>query len=140
MYGDHGSFTSPNFPGTYGNGTHCEWSIKAPGGRVVTVTFNQISIDDPGDCQNNYLKLYDGPDASTPPVGPYCGAVGKTQPWVNGFDSRESLNTKLRGAQTFFGKQGPGDVKTRENITHSDIIRTGNTELLKYFVKRYIFL
>lgn len=76
LYGDHGTFTSPNFPGTYPNGSHCEWSITAPRGRLVTVTFAQIYIDDPGSCQNNYLKLYDGPDASSQPVGPYCGAVG----------------------------------------------------------------
>lgn len=76
LYGDHGSFTSPNFPGTYPNSTHCEWSIAAPRGLAVTVTFAQISIDDPGSCQNNYLKLYDGPDASSQPVGPYCGLVG----------------------------------------------------------------
>lgn len=75
LYGDHGTFTSPNFPGTYPNGSHCEWSITAPRGRLVTVTFAQIYIDDPGSCQNNYLKLYDGPDASSQPVGPYCGAV-----------------------------------------------------------------
>ncbi|KAG9276492.1 cubilin [Astyanax mexicanus] len=81
LYGDHGSFTSPDFPGTYANGTHCEWDIRAPSGRVVTVTFNQIAIDDPGDCQNNYLKLYDGPDASSPPVGPYCGAETNIAPF-----------------------------------------------------------
>ncbi|MEQ2252794.1 hypothetical protein ILYODFUR_025503 [Ilyodon furcidens] len=73
LYGDHGSFSSPEYPGSYPNNTHCEWSIKAPRGRVVTITFAQISIDDPGDCQNNFLKLYDGPDTSSPPVGPYCG-------------------------------------------------------------------
>uniref|UniRef100_A0A673MIH9 CUB domain-containing protein n=1 Tax=Sinocyclocheilus rhinocerous TaxID=307959 RepID=A0A673MIH9_9TELE len=71
LYGDHGSFASPNYPGTYANGTSCEWGIRAPSGRVVTVTFNQISIDDPGDCENNYLKLYDGPDANSPVVGPF---------------------------------------------------------------------
>ncbi|KAI4871253.1 hypothetical protein NFI96_019773 [Prochilodus magdalenae] len=81
LYGDHGSFTSPNFPGTYANGSHCEWEIRAPSGRVVTVTFNQISIDDPGDCQNNYLRLYDGPDTSSPPVGPYCGAETNIAPF-----------------------------------------------------------
>ncbi|XP_066539114.1 cubilin [Hoplias malabaricus] len=81
LYGDHGTFTSPNFPGTYANGTHCEWGIRAPSGRVVTVMFNQISIDDPGDCQNNYLKLYDGADASSPPVGPYCGAETNIAPF-----------------------------------------------------------
>uniref|UniRef100_A0A673JSX5 CUB domain-containing protein n=1 Tax=Sinocyclocheilus rhinocerous TaxID=307959 RepID=A0A673JSX5_9TELE len=75
LYGDHGSFASPNYPGTYANGTSCEWGIRAPSGRVVTVTFNQISIDDPGDCENNFLKLYDGPDANSPVVGPYCGTV-----------------------------------------------------------------
>lgn len=75
LYGEHGSFSSPNYPGSYPNGTHCEWDIKAPRGRVVTVTFAQISIDDPGDCQNNFLKLFDGPDTSSQPVGPYCGAV-----------------------------------------------------------------
>lgn len=47
----------------------------APRGCVVTITFNQISIDDPGDCQNNFLKLYDGPDTSSQFVGPYCGVV-----------------------------------------------------------------
>ncbi|XP_029134023.2 cubilin [Labrus bergylta] len=82
LFGDHGSFSSPNYPGTYPNGTHCEWSIKAPRGRVVTVTFAQISIDDPGDCQNNFLKLYDGPDSSSAPVGPYCGLETNIAPFT----------------------------------------------------------
>ncbi|XP_070842448.1 cubilin [Chaetodon trifascialis] len=73
LYGDHGSFSSPNYPGTYPNGSHCEWGIVATRGHVVTITFAQISIDDPGDCQHNFLKLYDGPDTSSLPVGPYCG-------------------------------------------------------------------
>ena len=32
---------------------------------MVSVTFTQISEDDPGDCHNNFLKLYDGPDTSS---------------------------------------------------------------------------
>uniref|UniRef100_A0A665V841 Cubilin n=1 Tax=Echeneis naucrates TaxID=173247 RepID=A0A665V841_ECHNA len=82
LYGDHGSFASPDFPSTYPNNTHCEWGIMAPRGRVVTVTFAQISIDDPGDCQNNFLKLYDGPDTSSRPVGPYCGAETNIAPFT----------------------------------------------------------
>ncbi|XP_070708966.1 cubilin [Pempheris klunzingeri] len=82
LYGDHGSFTSPNYPGTYPNGTHCEWGIMAPRGRVVTITFAQISIDDPGDCQNNFLKLFDGPDTSSQPVGPYCGEETNIAPFT----------------------------------------------------------
>ncbi|KAM9333329.1 LOW QUALITY PROTEIN: cubilin [Pholidichthys leucotaenia] len=82
LYGDHGSFSSPNFPGTYPNETHCEWEIMAPRGHVVTVTFAQISIDDPGDCQNNFLKLFDGPDSSSMPVGPYCGMETNIAPFT----------------------------------------------------------
>ncbi|KAM6900418.1 cubilin [Xenentodon cancila] len=82
LFGDHGSFTSPNFPGTYPNATYCEWGILAPRGRVVMVTFTQISIDDPGDCQNNFLKLYDGPDTSSLPIGPYCGTETNIAPFT----------------------------------------------------------
>uniref|UniRef100_A0A3Q2TAZ9 Cubilin n=1 Tax=Fundulus heteroclitus TaxID=8078 RepID=A0A3Q2TAZ9_FUNHE len=81
LYGDHGSFTSPNYPGSYSNNTLCEWSIKAPRGHVVTITFAHISIDDPGDCQNNFLKLYDGPDTTSLPVGPYCGVETNIAPF-----------------------------------------------------------
>ncbi|XP_053714419.1 cubilin isoform X1 [Synchiropus splendidus] len=81
LYGDHGTFASPNYPGTYPNMTHCEWAIKAPRGRVVTVTFNQISIDDPGSCQSSYLMLYDGPSATSRPVGPYCGMESNIAPF-----------------------------------------------------------
>ncbi|XP_053268342.1 cubilin [Pleuronectes platessa] len=82
LSGDHGSFSSPNYPGTYPNNTHCEWSVKAPRGRVVTVIFAQISIDDNGNCQSNFLKLYDGPDTSSLPVGPYCGVETNIAPFT----------------------------------------------------------
>ncbi|KAK2886327.1 cubilin [Channa argus] len=83
LYGDHGSFSSPNYPGTYANNTHCEWGILAPRGRVVTITFAQFSIDDPGDCQNNFLKLFDGPDTTSAPVGPYCGVETNIAPFTS---------------------------------------------------------
>ncbi|XP_034427678.1 cubilin [Hippoglossus hippoglossus] len=82
LSGDHGSFSSPNYPGTYPNNTHCEWSIRAPRGRVVTIIFAQISIDDAGNCQSNFLKLYDGPDTSSLPVGPYCGVETNIAPFT----------------------------------------------------------
>lgn len=82
LYGDSGSLTSPGYPGTYPNHTHCEWAIIAPAGRRVTVRFYFISIDDPGDCVQNYLTLHDGPDANSPSSGPYCGADTDIAPFV----------------------------------------------------------
>ncbi|XP_019353396.2 cubilin [Alligator mississippiensis] len=73
LYGETGSFTSPDYPATYQNNTDCEWVIFAPKGRTVKVNFVFINIDDPGDCIRNYLILYNGPNATYPPTGPYCG-------------------------------------------------------------------
>ncbi|XP_053120680.1 cubilin [Hemicordylus capensis] len=73
LYGETGSLASPEYPASYQNQTDCEWIIKAPKGRVVTVNFAFISIDDPGDCISNYLILYKGPDTTYASMGPYCG-------------------------------------------------------------------
>ncbi|XP_020919939.1 cubilin-like [Sus scrofa] len=82
LYGDSGLVTSPGYPSTYPNHTHCEWAIIAPGGRPVTVSFSFINIDDPGECVQNYLMLYDGPDANSPSSGPYCGADMDVAPFA----------------------------------------------------------
>ncbi|XP_069504454.1 cubilin [Ambystoma mexicanum] len=82
LYGDHGSFTSPNYPAPYGNNTHCEWTIVAPMGRIITVQFVSINIDDPGDCSQNYLELYNGPDDSHLASGPFCGLDTNIAPFA----------------------------------------------------------
>ncbi|NWR90257.1 CUBN protein, partial [Furnarius figulus] len=82
LYGTTGSFASPSYPATYHNNTDCEWAITVPKGRIVTVNFDFISIDDPGDCSRNYLILYNGPDASYPSAGPYCGMDTNIAPFT----------------------------------------------------------
>ncbi|XP_010219070.1 PREDICTED: cubilin-like, partial [Tinamus guttatus] len=82
LYGSTGSFASPSYPATYQNNTDCAWTITVPAGRAVTVNFDFISIDDPGDCSSNYLVLYSGPDASHPSIGPYCGMDTNIAPFT----------------------------------------------------------
>ncbi|XP_013797015.2 cubilin [Apteryx mantelli] len=82
LYGSTGSFASPSYPATYQNNTDCVWTIIVPKGRIVTVNFDFIRIDDPGDCSSNYLILYNGPDASYPPTGPYCGMDTNIAPFT----------------------------------------------------------
>ncbi|KAK2531299.1 Cubn [Columba livia] len=82
LYGSTGSFASPSYPATYPNSTDCEWVITAPKGRIVTVNFDFISIDDPGDCNSNYLILYNGPDASYPPARLFCGMDTNIAPFT----------------------------------------------------------
>ncbi|KAM8810851.1 cubilin [Eudromia elegans] len=82
LYGSTGSFTSPGYPATYQNNTDCAWTITVPTGPTVTVNFDFINIDDPGDCSSNYLILYSGPDASYPSIGPYCGMDTNIAPFT----------------------------------------------------------
>ncbi|XP_060104406.1 cubilin [Heteronotia binoei] len=81
LYGEAGSLTSPEYPASYPNQTDCEWIIKAPKGRIVTINFIFISTEDPGDCTRNYLILYNGPDSSHPQTGPYCGTDTNIDPF-----------------------------------------------------------
>uniref|UniRef100_A0A8C6W9S3 Cubilin n=1 Tax=Nannospalax galili TaxID=1026970 RepID=A0A8C6W9S3_NANGA len=82
LFGDSGLFTSPGYPDAYPNNTQCEWTIVAPAGRPVTVRFFFIYIDDPSNCIHNYLILYNGPDANSPPFGPYCGGGSNIAPFM----------------------------------------------------------
>ncbi|KAG9476560.1 hypothetical protein GDO78_003221 [Eleutherodactylus coqui] len=74
LFGANGTFTSPEYPASYGNNTACEWTIAAPRGRVLSISFAEFSIDDPGDCQNNYLRIYDGAAPTSAPMRTLCGS------------------------------------------------------------------
>ncbi|KAE8596094.1 hypothetical protein XENTR_v10015965 [Xenopus tropicalis] len=80
LFGDHGSFTSPSYPGSYSNNTNCEWTILAPLGRLITLNFAVLNIDDSGSCDSNYLKVYNGPDASSALAGTFCGMGSSIAP------------------------------------------------------------
>ncbi|NWX82451.1 CUBN protein, partial [Nothoprocta pentlandii] len=82
LYGSTGSVASPGYPATYPNNTDCAWTLTVPTRRSVTVSFDFVSIEDPGDCSRNYLLLYSGPDASYPPVGPFCGTDTNIAPFT----------------------------------------------------------
>uniref|UniRef100_A0A8C5PBH1 Cubilin n=1 Tax=Leptobrachium leishanense TaxID=445787 RepID=A0A8C5PBH1_9ANUR len=75
LFGDHGSFTSPGYPGSYSNNTDCAWHIIAPLGKFIRLSFASFSIDGSGDCEQNYLKVYNGPDSTFPLYGTFCGMV-----------------------------------------------------------------
>ncbi|XP_077015423.1 cubilin-like [Tamandua tetradactyla] len=114
LSGARGSFTSPGYPGTYPNHTHCEWTLLAPAETAITVSFPFVSIDGPEDCAHNYLRLHDGPDARAPAAGPYCGAPGQR---VRSF-SEPSFSLR-RGRPSFespWDFPGPAGVDAAGNV------------------------
>ncbi|XP_071806490.1 uncharacterized protein [Asterias amurensis] len=68
------SFTSPDFPNNYPVDLDlCSWRIRTNQGNQVIVSFLSMDVEPQRNCQYDYLVLYDGPDASSPKVGQYCG-------------------------------------------------------------------
>ncbi|XP_066263229.1 CUB and sushi domain-containing protein 1-like [Branchiostoma lanceolatum] len=53
---DEGTVTSPNYPSDYGNNENCEWTITAPEGSTVRLTFDSFNLENGWDV----LNIYDG--------------------------------------------------------------------------------
>ncbi|XP_078682381.1 CUB domain-containing protein 2-like [Branchiostoma floridae x Branchiostoma belcheri] len=55
-----GPFTSPNYPGNYGNDQNCAWLISVPAGSMIRLTFHSFDLEEDYD----FLYIYDGASAS----------------------------------------------------------------------------
>lgn len=64
-----GTLSSLGYPGTYPNGTVCEWEISVPPGSRIHFRFAELDIENPN-CQVSYLGLYDG-------IGPKRSVIGE---------------------------------------------------------------
>ncbi|XP_068615855.1 discoidin, CUB and LCCL domain-containing protein 2-like, partial [Brachionichthys hirsutus] len=67
-----GTLSSLGYPGTYPNQSVCEWEISVPRGNRIHFHFAELDIED-GDCQVNYLRLYDGVGLERSEIVKYCG-------------------------------------------------------------------
>ena len=54
-----GTLTSPNYPGLYAHSRRCTWYIRVPEGRKVTLTFNDMDLQDPSGafCFNDFVDV-----------------------------------------------------------------------------------
>ncbi|XP_052232745.1 multiple epidermal growth factor-like domains protein 10 isoform X3 [Dreissena polymorpha] len=70
-----GVITSPNFPSNYNSKVHCTWVINAPEGYWINVKFIEFALQSHSNCDYDYLELFNGPDASYPSIGKFCGTM-----------------------------------------------------------------
>ena len=67
-----GRFASPQFPNSYPLSVECIWTINAPAGNRVFLTFNQLDLEESENCNKDYVDVFIGsPDGEH--VGRYCG-------------------------------------------------------------------
>ncbi|CAH1259009.1 PKDREJ [Branchiostoma lanceolatum] len=98
--GDHGW-------GNYSSDNLCSWTIEAPSGMAVSLTFLTFDLADDGDCLSDYVAVYDGSNQSSVLLGRFCesnpGVVNSTGTLMHvTFVSNSSLEAS--GFQATFGQ------------------------------------
>ena len=70
-----GDFTSPNYPNGYPHNTECIWHIHSPVGTSIQLTLNDFDIEGVTDCFYDYLKVFGGPDETSPLLLNQCHKI-----------------------------------------------------------------
>ncbi|XP_072175625.1 uncharacterized protein [Diadema setosum] len=74
LTGFSGYFETINYPNNYPNSYDCSWIIRAPAGRIVTVTFISFYLEDLYGCGYDYINVYNGDSTSDIALGrSICG-------------------------------------------------------------------
>ncbi|XP_074224359.1 adhesion G-protein coupled receptor G6 isoform X8 [Camelus bactrianus] len=67
-----GTFTSPCYPNDYPNSQSCMWTLRAPVGYIIQITFNDFDIEEAPNCIYDSLSLDNGESQTK-----FCGATAK---------------------------------------------------------------
>ncbi|XP_062952627.1 adhesion G-protein coupled receptor G6 isoform X1 [Cynocephalus volans] len=67
-----GTFTSPCYPNDYPNSQSCMWTLRAPTGYIIQITFNDFDIEEAPNCIYDSLSLDNGESQTK-----FCGATAK---------------------------------------------------------------
>ncbi|XP_043228905.1 uncharacterized protein LOC122385022 [Amphibalanus amphitrite] len=136
--------TSPNYPSDYHNSAQCYYTISAPVGHVIHVTFEDFRIEIPrtssSNCTYDGLVVRDG-SHTVEPMGRYCGKVkppdftSRSNLLVLNLYSDESLGFrgfklryKIICGQAFFSEHGT--LLFNENEPHISETNTCEYELI----------
>jgi len=52
-----GTISSPNYPNLYPHSRICRWRITVPQGRRVTLTINDLRLEDHGACLFDFVEV-----------------------------------------------------------------------------------
>ncbi|XP_055944726.1 cubilin-like isoform X2 [Argiope bruennichi] len=83
--GNHGEFSTPGYPNGYPPNAICHWLIKAPPGETVTLTIEDLRMEE--NCDKDYLMVRNGQYLHAPVVGRFCGThvpvpISSTGPYL----------------------------------------------------------
>ncbi|XP_015588432.1 tolloid-like protein 2 isoform X3 [Cephus cinctus] len=62
----------------YDHRTDCDWTIEAPLGKNVHLSFMSFQLEDENECGYDFVEVYSGLDSSGPSYGRFCGNSNTT--------------------------------------------------------------
>jgi hypothetical protein len=69
-----GVIQSPGFSSwVYPSNARCRWTILAPVGMIIKLTFISFQLESAPGCSYDSLSLFNGPTNAYPAIGKYCG-------------------------------------------------------------------
>lgn len=92
----HAKFGSAN----YDNKADCDWTIEAPEGYNVQLSFLTFDLEDEKNCEYDHVEIFDGPDSSGQSYGKYCG----TNKPADIFSVHDALLLRFRTDDSLFSK------------------------------------
>ncbi|XP_067844654.1 adhesion G-protein coupled receptor G6 isoform X3 [Heptranchias perlo] len=72
LTGPSGQFTSPCFPNEYDHDLSCDWTIRAPPGFIVQLTFHEFELEEAQQCAYDFVSINTGADSIK-----FCGVTAK---------------------------------------------------------------
>ncbi|KAL6101067.1 dcbld2 [Pungitius sinensis] len=111
-----GTVSSLGYPRTYPNNTVCEWEISVPHGDRVHFRFAELDIED-GNCQVNYLRLYNGVGPERSEIVKYCGLSVMVKELIESTGNQVTVQFMSGNHQA-----GRGFYLSYSTTKHSDLI------------------
>ena len=97
---NYGEFTSPNYPNGYPHNTECIWHIRVPAGGSISLTYQEFDLEGDGDCFFDYVKVFGGPDETSPLLSHVCHKMQNPQTFSS---MGQSMTIKFKSDGSFRG-------------------------------------
>ncbi|CAG9768768.1 unnamed protein product [Ceutorhynchus assimilis] len=85
---------------SYDNRADCDWTIEAPPGYNVHLSFLTFDVEDEKDCGYDFVEIFSGLDSSGPTYGKFCG----TKKPFDIISTNEALLIRFRSDDTLVSK------------------------------------
>ncbi|KAL8165122.1 UNVERIFIED_CONTAM: hypothetical protein K2H54_029833 [Gekko kuhli] len=75
IVGSSGQIASPLWPRNYPHNSNYQWTITVNATQLIHGQLQQMDIEEYRSCGYDKLKVYDGPNIHSRPIGVYCGVT-----------------------------------------------------------------